>query len=69
MNGLETSLFQMIRREPVSKACDVYSYGIFAWEIVTKKKPFSDVKEYMVPMKVAEGEVGVLAFTSELVSI
>ena len=69
MNGLETSLFQMIRREPVSKSCDVYSYGIFAWEIITKKKPFSGVKEYELPMKVAAGEVGMLAFTSELVSI
>jgi len=69
MSSLETSLFQMIRREPVSTSCDVYSYGIFAWEIVTKKKPFSDVKEYMVPMKVAEGEVGMIAFTSELASI
>ena len=69
MSSLETSLFQVIRREPVSKSCDVYSYGIFAWEIVTKKKPFSGVKEYELPMKVAAGEVGMLAFTSELVSL
>jgi len=25
----------MMQREPVSKLCDVYSYGISLWELVT----------------------------------
>jgi len=49
----------MVRRDPVSKSCDVYSYGIFAWEIITQKKPFSDVIEFELPQKVAAGEVGI----------
>lgn len=48
---------KMMRREPVSKSCDVYSYGVLMWEIVTQKKPFSDVMGYLIPMKVAAGEV------------
>ena len=52
-----SSLFQMMRREPVSKSCDVYSYGIFAWEIITRKVPFSDVKSYEISLRVAKGEV------------
>ena len=47
----------MVRREPVSKAADVYSYGILLWEIITQKVPFSWVNSYEVPAKVAAGEV------------
>jgi len=47
----------MVRREPVSKAADVYSYGILLWEIITQKVPFSDVNSYEVPAKIAAGEV------------
>jgi len=52
----------MMNRDPVSKLCDVYSYGgIFVWELVTLKQPFSDVfPPFMVMPKVAAGEVGVL---------
>jgi len=53
--------FQMMQRDPVSKLCDVYSFGIFVWELVTRKQPFSDVfPPFMVMTKVAAGEVGVL---------
>ena len=48
----------MMQRDPVSKLCDVYSYGIFVWELVTWKQPFSDVfPPFMVMTKVAAGEV------------
>ena len=48
----------MIRREPVSKAADVYSYGIFLWEIIAHEVPFSDFKSYELPTKIAAEEVG-----------
>lgn len=51
----------MMQRDPVSKLCDVYSFGIFVWELVTWKQPFADVfPPFMVMTKVAAGEVGVL---------
>jgi len=47
----------MLEREEVSKSCDVYSYGILLWAIITHKVPFEDVLYYLVPPKVLEGEV------------
>ena len=49
----------MIQREPVSKADDTYSLGIyFLWEIITQEVAFSSVKGYKVPTKFATGDVG-----------
>ena len=46
----------------MSKLCDVYSFGIFLWELITQQQPFSDVKpKFKVMAKVGDGEVGVLA--------
>ena len=45
-------------RDPVSKLCDVYSYGIFLWELLTHQQPFSDVfPTSMVMNEVVAGEV------------
>ena len=55
----------MVRRESVSKSCDVYSYGIVLWEIITLQVPFSDVKDYEIPMKVAANEVGEAYYTMQ----
>jgi len=49
----------MIRRDPVSKACDIYSYGVLIWEILTQQQPFSHVKpKFLVVERVLHGEVG-----------
>jgi len=49
----------MMKRDPVSKACDVYSYGILCWELLSQQKPFSHVNpQYMVLFEVLKGEVG-----------
>jgi len=61
------SLFQMLRRETVSKKADVYSYGIIAWEIVAQKVPFSEVEPFYIPIAIANGQVGnCIASASEL---
>ena len=49
----------------MSKSCDVYSYGIVLWEIITLRVPFSDVKDYEIPMKVAANEVGEAYYTMQ----
>jgi len=48
----------MIRKDPTSKACDVYSFGIFLWEILTRKEPFPDVIQFALLQKVLDGMVG-----------
>ena len=34
---------QVLETKPISKQCDVYSYGIVVWELLTHKIPFEDV--------------------------
>jgi len=48
----------MIRKDPASKACDVYSFGIFLWEILTWKEPFPDVIQFTLLQRVLDGMVG-----------
>ena len=48
----------MLRREEVSKSCDVYSYGILLFEIATQQMPFHDLNPLVIPAVVQEGKVG-----------
>ena len=34
---------KVLENKPISKQCDVYSYGIVVWELLTHKIPFEDV--------------------------
>ena len=38
---------QVIENKPISKQCDVYSYGIVVWELLTHKIPFEDVPDLL----------------------
>ena len=38
---------QIIESKPISKQCDVYSYGIVVWELLTHKIPFEDVTDLL----------------------
>ena len=42
------SLFyaKVLDNKPISKQCDVYSYGIVVWELLTHKIPFEDTVTY-----------------------
>ena len=51
-------LLQMLRREEVSKSCDVYSYGVLVFEIVTQQVPFPDVLPIVAAVMTMEGQVG-----------
>ncbi len=40
---------------PISKAWDVYSYGMVVWELLTHKVPFEDVPDVLLPNKIING--------------
>ena len=44
---------QVIKREGVSLSCDVFSYAIILWEIITLQKPFSDIAPSLVPYEIS----------------
>ena len=48
---------QILRRDPASKSCDVYSFGVLLYELVTQQIPFADIVPVMIPSKIAEGKV------------
>ena len=41
------SCTQIKGKKPISKQCDVYSYGIVVWELLTHKIPFEDVTDVL----------------------
>ena len=48
----------MLRREEVSKSCDVYSYGVLVFEIATQQVPFPDILPIVAAVMTMEGKVG-----------
>ena len=42
---------EMMRKQPVNEAADVYSFGILLWQIYTRKKPFSGFKTLKTPQE------------------
>ena len=47
-----------MKGEPVSLSCDVFSYGMLLYEILTGELPFADAKsDVFVGSKIMSGEV------------
>lgn len=39
---------ELLRNEPVSEKCDIFSLGVIMWELCTMKKPWEGVKPIQV---------------------
>lgn len=51
-------IIQVIQQQPVTAACDVFSYSVVLWEILTCEVPFKGVEGLQVAwLVVAKGEV------------
>ena len=42
------NLLQVLSKKPIGKRCDVYSYGIVVWELLTHKFPFEQINEFQI---------------------
>ncbi len=47
---------EALRKDRISKAWDVYSYGVLLWELQTHQVPFSGIPEDVLRAKVIAGE-------------
>ena len=54
-------MLKVLQNKPISKQCDVYSYAIVVWELLTHKIPFEDITDsFKIGLKVvANKEVSV----------
>lgn len=49
---------QVIQQLPVTSACDVFSYSVVLWELLTHEVPFKNLEGLQVAwLVVAKGEV------------
>ena len=48
-----------MKSEKVSRACDVFSFGMVVFEIFSREVPFSQVPNHMLIPKIIEGEVSI----------
>ena len=56
----------MIQEAPYSKRCDLFSYGILLWELVTHKVPFEELGgvSYNIQVAIVDGKVCYCAILS-----
>lgn len=48
---------EVIRGDPVSMSCDLFSFGMIVLEIHTCELPYADVPEMMVNVRIATGQI------------
>ena len=53
-------IIQVIKEEQVSISCDIFSYGIVLWELLTHLKPFNGFGGFKVATMIVNGEVRLL---------
>ena len=50
------TLHQVIQQQPVTAACDVFSYGVVLWELLTHEVPYKGVEGLQVAWLVVAKE-------------
>ena len=62
-NLLQYSLFDLYvfysfsRKSSLNLSCDVYSYGVVLWEMLTHMEPYADLDNLQILFAVSAGEV------------
>ena len=56
-NNYDYALWQVLNEEPYSLYCDVFSYGMILYELLTFKEPFSDFSTMEAGARIRNGEV------------
>ena len=50
-------IIQVIEEKKASISCDIFSYGVVLWELLTHLKPFDGFGHFQVATKIVNGEV------------
>lgn len=50
-------LYAQVHKKQASISCDIFSYGVVLWELITHQKPFDGFEGVEVAMKIMSGEV------------
>lgn len=47
---------EIIQSKPANQSCDIWSYGVVLWELVTGEIPFKGIEEFQIAFLVVERE-------------
>eukprot|EP01051_Picozoa_sp_SAG22_P004549 SAG22_NODE_246_length_13948_cov_12.055744_13_plen_93_part_00 len=49
---------EVLRGNPYTKSADTYSFGVILWELASRKRPFAEIGQFEITIKVGGSLIG-----------